>query len=260
MCTTAEHDERLRRSRRMEHPGLPPPMPSAVSGRSRQDGPEEPLPILCVPPPPRPARSGRPPKPARATARDTTAGQRSAHCGSPRRRTHEQRIQSVESELTPRHLARNVSAGQRPAQGGGWDSNPRPTDYEPFGDLGGLCRSVPILDVFAGPACLSVCVLCGACRSVPVLVAPQWPLTVIEGDPHNMSGNVRPVQPRGWNLRAADSPADEQRLRPDTRRRSLCGRCRRPGRRRTGYRPVMDNSRAWNRSLKSTQSNAQRGT
>jgi hypothetical protein len=57
-------------------------------------------------------------------------------------------------------------------------------------------------------------VLCGACRSVPVLVTPQWPLEVDELDAYHSSSRVRPVQPRGWNLRTAEFLTDEMMLHP----------------------------------------------
>src|SRR4051794_2630146 len=49
---------------------------------------------------------------------------------------------------------------------GGWDSNPRPTDYESFEDLGGPCRSMPIHAVLAGQTCSPVSTLHGPCRLV----------------------------------------------------------------------------------------------
>src|SRR4051812_39492577 len=46
---------------------------------------------------------------------------------------------------------------------GGWDSNPRPTDYESFEDLGDPCRSMPILAVFPGQTQFAASALLGPC-------------------------------------------------------------------------------------------------
>ena len=72
--------------------------------------------------------------------------------------SHEQRIQSVQAKLTIRHLTRDVFAGQDPPRWGGWDSNPRPTDYEPFDDRPRSSRYFLILPVLTGQGSFSVLV------------------------------------------------------------------------------------------------------
>ncbi|MDQ0602051.1 hypothetical protein QF037_006396 [Streptomyces canus] len=64
----------------------------------------------------------------------------------------------------------------RSEEWGGWDSNPRPTDYESIQDLGGPYHFTSIHGVLAGQASASLSALHGPCRLVPVLVVPMWSL------------------------------------------------------------------------------------
>ncbi|MDQ0962105.1 hypothetical protein QFZ66_005983 [Streptomyces sp. B4I13] len=72
---------------------------------------------------------------------------------------------------------------------GGWDSNPRPTDYESFEDLGGPCVSTPIHAVLAGQLGEAGSALTRLCQPVPVLVSPRRPQQVPRGGGQVLCGH-----------------------------------------------------------------------
>jgi hypothetical protein len=156
--TAAGHGERPR-APGMEHLSLPPPAPSAGShwptstGWSR--GSHFRLPASHQRPEYRPRPPIGPSAPARESHRMIHNRRSTEHPATDHRIAVELTsngfspfAQNPESARPLRRFRRSQACAV-----GRWDSNPRPTDYESFGDLGGPCRSVPIHAVLAGQTC-----------------------------------------------------------------------------------------------------------
>ncbi len=114
------------------------------------------------------------------------------------------------------HPCRDVSAGQRPAQWGGWDSNPRPTDYESFENLGDPCQSMLIFAVFPGQARFGASALPGPCQSFPILVSNLRPERVPEGQAQPASETITAARECASNPRATDWLTNEVTLHPSS--------------------------------------------
>ena len=76
----------------------------------------------------------------------------------------------------------------RGAWWGGWDSNPRPTDYESFEDLGDPCQSMPILAVFPAQKGFGTSPLLSPCQPSPILVSNLRPEPGPDGHAHLVQG------------------------------------------------------------------------
>lgn len=165
---------RPRRAQSSPHAYPPTPL-----GRVNDPAPEHPIPVSSRPASVRHRTSQRRHKPygSTATNRNIRAGQDASALPTQAPGPNSRAADLVRSGKVddPTEQDERFCRSETCTSGGGWDSNPRPTDYGSFGDLGGPWRSMLIRDVFADQMGLSMQILLSLCQSVPVLAVSTRP-------------------------------------------------------------------------------------